>query len=252
MKSLAIQRLNMDNSWMIHWNETKFVLDPWLVGSEIDGFRWFNEQWHATKPLSIEDIQGFDAIIVSQPYSDHCHTETLKKLNAHTEVYGAKKAATRIKKEWNEAQINLLEANQWNTFKDFSIMSMKSEKWIHSFYDAIIIANADNDAIFYASHGFIPSDGQLRLLKKLNIRLLITTFTYFKLPFFLGGKVNPGYEAALKLADQLDAKAIVNTHDEQKPGKGLVLKIAKTKYQDPNAVIDSRFLLTNDYHIHQL
>ena len=251
MKSLAIQRLNMDNSWMIHWDETTFVLDPWLIGTEIDGFRWFNEQWHSTKPMPIEELSHFDAVIVSQPYSDHCHTETLKKLKPISAIYAAKNTAKRIKKEWNEAELNILEANRWNTFKDFKIMSMKSEKWINSFYDAILITH-DGEAIFYAAHGFKPSAAQLSLLKNFNIRLLITTFTYFKLPFFLGGTVNPGYEAALKLAEQLNAKKIMNTHDEQKPGKGLVLKIAKTKYQETHSIKDTRFVSMNDYQLHSL
>ena len=252
MKSLAIQRLNMDNSWMVHWNDTKIILDPWLMGTEIDGFRWFNEQWHATQPLPIEDLVGFDAVIVSQPYSDHCHTETLKKINQNSPIYAANKTANRIKKEWKEAKVNILEANQWNTFKDFMMMSMKSEKWLHSFYDAIVIVNEDKDAIFYAAHGFKPSDSQLSILKELNIRILITTITYFKLPFFLGGTVNPGYEAAITLANQINAKAIVNTHDEQKPGKGLVLKIAKRKYTDTQAINEPRFLEINDYKLYTL
>lgn len=251
MTNLSIQRLNMDNSWMLHWNDTTFVLDPWLVGTEIDGFRWFNEQWHATKPMPVEDLSSFDAVIVSQPYSDHCHTETLKKLQHSTPIFAASNTSKRIKKEWNAAELNLLEANKWNTFRDFKIMSLKSEKWIHSFYDAIIIAH-DKEAIFYAAHGFKPSVTQLTMLKEYNIRLLITTFTYFKLPFFLGGLVNPGYEAALKLAHQLEAKKIMNTHDEQKPGKGLVLKIAKTKYQETHAINDPRFVLMNDYQLHAL
>jgi hypothetical protein len=44
----------------------------------------------------------------------------------------------------------------------------------------------------------------------------------------------------------------MNTHDEQKPGKGLVLKIAKTKYQETHAINDPRFVLMNDYQLHAL
>ena len=251
MKMLAIQRLNMDNSWMIHWNDTKIVLDPWLVGTEVDGFRWFNEQWHATKPMSIEELSSFDAVIVSQPYSDHCHTETLKKIQHATPIFAAKNTATRIKKEWDEAMPTVLEDNTWMPFNEFKIMMMKSENWINSFYDAIVIAHED-EAIFYAAHGFKPSLAQLNLLAKFNIRLLITTFTYFKLPFFLGGTVNPGYEAALRLANQLQAKKIMNTHDEQKPGKGLVLRIAKTKYQETKSIEDPRFVLMGNYQLQTL
>ena len=43
---IKIKRLNLDSSWYIKFNKLNFVLDPWLIGSEIDGFKWLNEQLH--------------------------------------------------------------------------------------------------------------------------------------------------------------------------------------------------------------
>ena len=36
---IKLKRLNLDSSWHIHFNRLKFILDPWLIGSEIDGFK---------------------------------------------------------------------------------------------------------------------------------------------------------------------------------------------------------------------
>ena len=41
---LSIKRLNLDSSWHIEYGSSRFVVDPWLIGSEIDGFKWLNEQ----------------------------------------------------------------------------------------------------------------------------------------------------------------------------------------------------------------
>ena len=38
-------------------------------------------------------------------------------------------------------------------------------------------------------------------------------------PLFLGGVINPGADAALRLAQQLGAEYVTNTHDDAKPGK---------------------------------
>jgi len=34
---LSVKRLNLDSSWSIDFNSVNFIIDPWLIGSEIDG-----------------------------------------------------------------------------------------------------------------------------------------------------------------------------------------------------------------------
>ena len=75
---LSIKRLNLDSSWHIEYGKNSFVVDPWLIGSEIDGFKWLNEQWHIKEPVKISDLPEFQFLLISQNYEDHCHIETLK------------------------------------------------------------------------------------------------------------------------------------------------------------------------------
>ena len=62
MPAFTLQRLNMDSSWHLAAGSTGLVLDPWLVGSEVDVARWFNEQWHETEPVAIADVPPHNAI----------------------------------------------------------------------------------------------------------------------------------------------------------------------------------------------
>ena len=77
---LTLRRLNMDSSWALSWAGTTILIDPWLLGSEVDGFSWFNEQWHVTAPVPVDTIGEYQAILISQAYSDHCHQQTLMEL----------------------------------------------------------------------------------------------------------------------------------------------------------------------------
>ena len=52
---LSIKRLNLDSSWYVEYGKSNFIVDPWLIGSEIDGFKWLNEQWHIKEPVKISD-----------------------------------------------------------------------------------------------------------------------------------------------------------------------------------------------------
>ena len=61
---IKLKRLNLDSSWHIHFNRLKFILDPWLIGSEIDGFKWLNQQWHSNKSVLIKDIPDYDLSLI--------------------------------------------------------------------------------------------------------------------------------------------------------------------------------------------
>lgn len=78
---LKIQRLNLDNSWLLEIGESKILIDPWLHGEEVDYFPWFNKQWHRTPPIGYEELPEFDFVLITQKYPDHYHKETLKKIN---------------------------------------------------------------------------------------------------------------------------------------------------------------------------
>ena len=249
---IEIRRLNMDNSWQLRWDGVSLLLDPWLIGSEIDGYSWFNEQWHVTPPVSIAETGPVDVVIVSQPYSDHCHAETIKQLLPYGQVLAVKPAMKRLKSEIKELK-NIEEIpdakQQWLSCGPLQIAKLSPDRWIDPIYHAVIIRRGD-DAVFYAPHGFVLTEGQLDIMRALHVRLLITTFTYFKLPAILGGVINLGVEAVRKLAAQIDPARIINTHDEQKTGKGIVMKIAQTKYADiaHHSREDSRVIHLDSYN----
>ncbi len=225
----------MDTTWQITWDSCSLLLDPWLVGSEVDGFSWFNEQWHATPPVPISEIGTFQGIIVSQSYSDHCHKETLEAL-PETEILSTPSAFKRLKKELPSRSIRTLpslESNNWMEFEELSLTYIDPHRKIDPIYNGIVIRKG-GEAIVYFPHGFTLNDTQLSLLRPLKIQLLITSFSLFRLPSFLGGDVNPGQKNAMALVRQLDPLHVVHTHDENKHARGLVKKIAKVVYPDPD------------------
>ncbi|MCH2044706.1 MAG: MBL fold metallo-hydrolase [Saprospiraceae bacterium] len=243
---LQIRRLNMDSSWQIQWDETCFLLDPWLLASEIAGFSWFSEQWHKTKPLPLNQVGDYQAIVISQPFADHCHIETLQNLKPAA-IY----ASPKILKGLRPKLIK---------YKDFVPLPRLKDQTVTQLHDIQIIRLLDKnptvlfqglvfkkkeELIVYFPHGFTPTKPQLEFLKKYTVKLLITSFSRFKLPFFLGGAVNKGKANAMELIEELQPLFIVPTHDEDKHAKGLVKKIAKLDYPDWKALqkeIGSHFL----------
>ena len=108
------------------------LIDPWLAGSQIDFFRWFSRQWHATES-SCKDIQDvetliaevesltrrtkygtndntmdsssdddgaaskdmshIDLVVISHEFTDHCHRATLAQIDKRVPVLATDVAA---------------------------------------------------------------------------------------------------------------------------------------------------------------
>lgn len=251
---MQIQRLNMDSSWWLQWQENQWLIDPWLIGSEVDGFRWLNEQWHATEPVALDRIPKADFILVSQSYEDHCHPQTLEKLDEKLPIIASPKAFRKLKKAFpkrNIQEIPLLVKNEKPlTINNLHFFCLRPKKILDPIYYGVLMYDAENQAIFYAPHGFFPRPEEIQWLKNYTYKLLITTFSYFKIPEFMGGEVNPGLENARMLASLLQPQHILNTHDEAKIMKGLVAQLAQAIYPDLGKIQKEeldKLILSPDY-----
>jgi hypothetical protein len=236
---LSIQRLNMDNTWLIAWQSQRLLVDPWLTGSEIDGAPWFNEQWHATPPVPIYHLPPFDAIVVTQSYNDHCHLPTLAELEESYPIFATPKPWKKISKAFPDRTCRLIPPfsdPEGATAGDLRLFTITPARKIDPVYYALAIT-CQEEAIILAPHGFTFSEAQLDFLQRYRIRLLATTFALVALPALLGGHVNPGLKNARQLVRQLRPQYVVNTHDEQKYARGLVMRLARTEYPDPETVV---------------
>lgn len=244
----------MDSSWHIRWGKSSFIMDPWLVGSEIDGFSWLNEQWHTTEPVSISDIPKSEFILITQSYQDHCHPETIELLDDQLPILATGKAFQLLKKSFSGrfiSEISSLESKKPTSINGLNIFSIKPNRNIDPVYYSVLVVDEDHNALFVSPHGFDLSEAEIEILSDFNIRILMTTMVEFQIPKIMGGKVNPGLENAETLAQQLSPDYILNTHDEDKKMKGLISKLAKVKRPDFSSLKKEgfNFLESPDYKI---
>ena len=107
---MLLQRLNMDNTWLIGSGDTRLLVDPWLGGEQIDGASWFSAQRHKTAPVPLSEVPKYDAVLITQPYSDHCHPGTLSALSPGTIVAPTCVAKT-LKRTLPDAETRLMAPN---------------------------------------------------------------------------------------------------------------------------------------------
>ncbi len=231
---LRLQRLNMDTSWKLTWGGTSLVVDPWLVGSEVDGARWLNEQWHATPPVPVEEVGAFDAVVVSQSYADHCHFPTLDRLAEDRPILAVAKALAPLRARYAQREVRALDASPVR-LGELEISTLAPDRRLDPVYYAALVER-DGEAVVYTPHGFVPNDRQRQRLAALRVRVLVTTFMEFVLPWWLGGRVSPGVDNVRALADLMEPEFVINCHDEPKPTRGLVGRLASVTRTDPSTV----------------
>lgn len=248
---IEVRRLNMDNSWHIQWDEESFLIDPWLSGTEVDGFKWFNEQWHATAPISYEEVPPFKLVIISQGYPDHCHLETLQKLGSSYPIAAVPSAIKKLKGKIQNTLYTIPKTNQPKLASNsLQIFRLLPQRPIATFNGVVI--QKGNEYILHAPHGGPFSSQTLEPLSGLTCKCLITTFTLYQLPFFLGGKINPGKKYAEQLIQQLSPEVVLNTHDENKPANGISNKLAKRIYPELTRDMPANYTYIDHYNPIQL
>lgn len=228
---MQLRRLDLDATWLLRDAGTGLLVDPWLVGSEVDGFGWFNEQWHATPAVQPDAVDGYDAIVVTQGYTDHCHKATLEALRP-LPLLATPRAAARLRRELPGREVEVLPRivdGPPTRVGSLAIAFLDPGRRMDPVYYALWV-QGPGGTVLLAPHGFRPTDAQRAAMGPVDV--LITCCSTFRLPAWLGGEVSPGLDAAAALADAVGARAVLATHDEDKPARGVVKRVARTHYPD--------------------
>lgn len=242
MRELRIQRMNADASALLTIDGTHILVDPWLVGSEIDGSVLFNEAWHVEPVVSVDEVKRMpiSLILISLPFADHLHEETLAQLNPELRIVANQETAALLRKKPCFATREILEVPQFPEFLKVDTLSfsfLAPSSMLDFTHGGMIIraqvTKRRQDHCLWAPHGIKFRDHPSRereQLKDLNWVLIAATLSKYGLPGILGGTVNLGLDEGLDLIKNLKPRFVIDIHSEQKASRGLVPLVAKTEY----------------------
>ncbi len=226
--SVVLRRLNGDTSWWLSWGGTSLVIDPWLNGPQVDGFRWFSEQQHVQPVVGAGAVQRPDAIVLTQRYSDHLHLPTIADLETeHGPLPMICVQAARRKLKRNSRNTLGVLTTAGVSVGDLHLQLLRPTKRLPPLFNALLIENQENEVVLYAPHGIQLSDDDWRMIAAKHVKVLMTCTSTYRLPPWLGGLVLPGLEAAQRLVDQVRPELVLDTHDEPKAAAGLVARVAE-------------------------
>lgn len=258
MQSLC--RVNSDSSFVLSFaGGLRVLIDPWLTRTpEVDGHELFNKAEHddTKPPVGIESIGKIDVIVISMPFSDHCHELTLEQFDSRIPILAVAEARKRLMTHGTLRQraIGVIPDNtllNWNDI--FQIAHVPSTGLLDFTHNGLLITtkSSDKQCLFYCPHGFradqiTPSC----IIKTYNggcVDLLMTTFTRYRLPLLLGSDVNLGIENALELLSALQVKAVVDVHSGNKTSSGLVPLFARASHPPEAEILEAFQARTTSY-----
>ena len=221
---MKITKLNADSSWLWEINGLKILVDPWFSESQVDFHPRFSTQYHLDKQPEVFELPRPDFIFISHPFTDHCDKETLMKLSSEIPLICLSVIQRKIQK--------------WGHFKQFispsdapfQIEKISKTGFLDLVHHAYLISDGIS-SMCYAPHG------TRKIVQDKEASVLLTTVTTYELPFYLGGTVNLGLNKALQLAEQLNVKTVISTHDEAKIQKGIVAALSKRTFSNTQEIL---------------
>ncbi len=221
---MKITKLNADSSWLWEINGLKILVDPWFSESQVDFHPRFSTQYHLDKQPEVFELPRPDFIFISHPFTDHCDKETLMKLSSEIPVICLSVIQRKIQKWGHFKQfISLSDA-------PFQIQKISKTGFLDFVHHAYLISDGIS-SMCYAPHG------TRKIVQDKEASVLLTTVTTYELPFYLGGTVNLGLNKALQLAEQLNVKTVISTHDEAKIQKGIVAALSKRTFSNTQEIL---------------
>jgi hypothetical protein len=222
--NMQLTKLNADSSWMFHFDGLYILVDPWFTEAQVDLHPWFSRQFHQSPQPAVGELQQPDYIFISHPFTDHCNKETLLQFSKEIPLVALPSILKKIAKWGHFKTLLPLDAAP----VQISVLKTKNAL-VHKAY---LIGSSQNNVV-YAPHGAV-----LKNIPNVKIDAVISTTLCYELPFFLGGTINLGLGKALQLQKQLKAELLIDTHNEDKKGEGLVSWFAKRKFSKAASVIN--------------
>lgn len=193
------------NSWLIEIDETRILLDPWLVGDLIFG----NASWlfKGTKNNSHSIPENIDLILLSQGLEDHAHPPTLKELDRNIPVV-ASPNAEKVVQELGYTKIVPVAHGENYTLKDKVEIKVVPGSPVGPTLteNGYIIKGLDSGkTLYYEPHGY--HSPEIKTTESIDV--VITPLINLKLPLL--GAVIKGQKTALELCQAIKPQVILST-----------------------------------------
>ena len=218
--------LKVDNyqTWLIE-NEGKGILiDPWLSKQlQPDGSIFIQRRKAEISTLTDDEYKDIKAIIITAPFEDHLHIESIKSFSKDVEIYTSKLIRKMLVKAGVKNSIYILGV-EGIKICSMHIKPIKTGFPYHPFTFALLVEDNLGNKIFHEGHIARSS-----FLKANNIKADTVILTAEEVKLFGFLRLGMDSKRTLEACNLLGAKNLFITGSNPEKTTGLISKFLLTK-----------------------
>ena len=211
-------------TWYIENLDKSIIIDPWLTKKLQPKGSFFIQRNKANNTiLTDEEINKVNAIIITAPFEDHLHFNSIKKFSECTTIYTSNMVKKTLIKNSIKNPIKILDESETliNSIKVKALPT--SYPYYHSTF-SILFKDQDGNSIFHEGHRV-----NFRYLKANKISADVSILTAEETKLFGFIQLGMNYKNTLKAIDILQSKILFITGNEPNKTEGFISKFLFTK-----------------------
>ena len=203
-------------TWYIENLDKSIIIDPWLTNKLQPTGSFFIQRNKANNTiLTDEEINKVNAIIITAPFEDHLHLNTIAMF-PEAKIYTTLQIKKILHKKKIQNEISVI-SNQETSIGPLSIESYKAGFPYNTAAISLLIKNKHNKSVFHEGHV-----ANLNEIKKFNLKADVAILTSEEVKFLGILTLGMNNTKALKTCNLLGAKELMITGSKPSKTKGFI------------------------------
>ena len=210
-------------TWYLEHNNNAILIDPWLTNTlQPEGSFFIQRKKNNSSCLSKVEIDKVNGIIITAPFEDHLHLESINIL-ADIPIYTSKIVKNQLIKNYIQNKIYIL-SEQTTKVNDLNIKALPTSYPYYKTTFSLLIEDSKGNSVFHEGHRV-----NFKYLNENNIKAEIAILTAEETKLFGFIQLGMNYRNTLKAANILGSSQLFITGNNPEQTQGFIKNFLKTK-----------------------
>ena len=210
-------------TWYLEHNNNAILIDPWLTNTlQPEGTFFIQRKKNNSSCLSKVEIDKVNGIIITAPFEDHLHLESINIL-ADIPIYTSKIVKNQLIKNYIQNKIYIL-SEQTTKVNDLNIKALPTSYPYYKTTFSLLIEDSKGNSVFHEGHRV-----NFKYLNENNIKAEIAILTAEETKLFGFIQLGMNYRNTLKAANILGSSQLFITGNNPEQTQGFIKNFLKTK-----------------------
>ncbi len=211
-------------TWYLEYFKKGILIDPWLTNKlQPDGSFFIQRSKLNTSCLSQELVERVNAVIITAPFEDHLHLDTLKMLPNNITIYTSKFVKPYLLKNNINNQIEIL-SEEGTIINSLIVKSLPTSYPYFKSTFSILFEDKNKNKIFHEGHRV-----NFKYIAKHKIKANVAILTAEETKLFGLIQLGMSYKKSLKAAELLESDKLFITGNSPDQTKGFISNFLYTK-----------------------